>query len=237
MRAAVFGASGGIGGAMADVLETRDGTTVYRGLRTTQKGQNAGKRRFTYDLTDENSIVSAAKAIGTDGPLDLVIVATGILQREPDIRPERSWRQIDAAAMAKVFAINTIGPAMIAKHFLPLMTSETKSVFAALSARVGSIGDNGLGGWHSYRASKAALNMLVKNFAIELGRRNTHSICVALHPGTVDTALSKPFQGNVPSEKLFEPERAARDLLRVIDGLTRSDNGGFFDWDGKRIVW
>ena len=236
-KAAVFGASGGIGGAIADLLEAHGGMAVYRGSRRAYEGASPPDNCFSYDLGDETSIAAAADTIGADGSLDLIVVATGILQRDPDIRPERSWKQIDGDAMAQVFAVNTIGPALIAKHFLPLMASETKSVFAALSARVGSIGDNGLGGWHSYRASKAALNMLMKNFAIELGRRNRNGICVALHPGTVDTGLSKPFQGNVPSEKLFEPERAARQLLGVIDGLTPADNGGFFAWDGKSIGW
>ena len=236
-KAAVFGASGGIGGAIADLLEVREGMTVYRGSRRVYEGSNPPDNGFIYDLGDETSIAAAADTIGAAGPLDLIVVATGILQRDPDIRPERSWKQIDGDAMAQVLAVNTIGPALIAKHFLPLMASETKSVFAALSARVGSIGDNGLGGWHSYRASKAALNMLIKNFAIELGRRNRNGICVALHPGTVDTGLSKPFQSNVPSEKLFEPERAARQLLGVIDGLTPADNGGFYAWDGKPISW
>ena len=234
-KAAVFGASGGIGGAIADLLEVREGMTVYRGSRRVYEGSNPPDNGFIYDLGDETSIAAAADTIGADGPLDLIVVATGILQRDPDIRPERSWKQIDGDAMAQVFAVNTIGPALIAKHFLPLMASETKSVFAALSARVGSIGDNGLGGWHSYRASKAALNMLLKNFAIELGRTHKQAVIAGLHPGTVDSKLSEPFQGNVPDDKLFTPAYSAEALLKVLDGLEPKDSGGVFAWDGERI--
>jgi NAD(P)-dependent dehydrogenase (short-subunit alcohol dehydrogenase family) len=189
------------------------------------------------DIEDEDSIAGAAAFIEAEGPLDLVICATGMLQRLPDIRPERSWRTMESAAMAKVMAVNTIGPALVAKHFLPLLARDRRSVFAALSARVGSIEDNRLGGWHSYRASKAALNMLIRNFAIELGRRNPMAICVALHPGTVDTPLSEPFQGNVAADKLFSSERSATALLSVIDGLTSGDSGGFFAWDGQPIPY
>ncbi|NCQ64500.1 MAG: SDR family oxidoreductase, partial [Alphaproteobacteria bacterium] len=126
-------------------------------------------------------------------------------------------------------------PALIAKHFLPLLPRDRRSVFAALSARVGSISDNGIGGWHSYRASKAALNMLVRNYAIELGRTHKHAVCVALHPGTVDTALSQPFQSNLPEGQLTAPAEAAGNLLRVIDGLTPEDSGHLFDWAGERV--
>ncbi len=170
------------------------------------------------------------------GPVDLVIVATGILHRA-SISPEKSMREMSANAMAEVFAINTIGPALVAKHFLPQLRRGSKSVFAALSARVGSIEDNRLGGWMSYRASKAALNMLIKTLSIEHGRRRPDSIIAGLHPGTVDTALSEPFQKNVPDGKLFTPAQSADYLLSVIDGLKASDTGGVFAWDGARIPY
>ena len=137
--------------------------------------------------------------------------------------------------MARVFHLNTIGPALVAKHFLPVLPRDRRSLFAALSARVGSIGDNRIGGWHSYRASKAALNMLIRNYAIELGRTHSQAVCVALHPGTVDTALSEPFQANLPEGQLTAPGQAARNLLDVLDGLGSEDSGQLFDWAGKRV--
>ncbi|MEZ5744869.1 MAG: SDR family oxidoreductase [Sphingomonadaceae bacterium] len=137
--------------------------------------------------------------------------------------------------MADVFAVNTIGPALIAKHFLPLLPRDRRAIFAALSARVGSISDNRLGGWHSYRASKAALNMLVRNFAIEVGRNNREAVVVALHPGTVDTSLSDPFQSGVPDDKLFTPAFSAAKLLDVLSSLEPQDSGGHFDWAGKPV--
>jgi NAD(P)-dependent dehydrogenase (short-subunit alcohol dehydrogenase family) len=137
--------------------------------------------------------------------------------------------------MARVFAVNTIGPALVAKHFLPLLPRRGRSAFAAISARVGSIGDNRLGGWHSYRASKAALNMLLRNFAIELARRAPDAVCIGLHPGTVDTALSAPFRSRVAPDRLFTPARSAGHLLRVIEQATVADNGHVLAWDGARI--
>ena len=149
--------------------------------------------------------------------------------------PERSYKQIDGAAMDEVFRLNTIGPALVAKHMLPLLPRDRRSVFAALSARVGSISDNRLGGWHAYRASKAALNMLIRNYALEQARRAPGNICIGLHPGTVDTGLSAPFQSNVPGEKLFSPEQSAGHLLEVIDRLASEDSGKCFDWAGKEV--
>jgi NAD(P)-dependent dehydrogenase (short-subunit alcohol dehydrogenase family) len=192
---------------------------------------------FHFELTDESSIAAAAQLIDESGPLDLVIVATGALHGADLSLPEKSWRVIDGQAMAQQFAINTIGPALIAKHALPLLRRDSRSVFAALSARVGSIGDNRLGGWHSYRASKAALNMLVRNFAIELASRNPHAIAVAIHPGTVDTALSSPFQRGVPPGQLFRPDHSAAQILAVIDRLSAADSGGLFAWNGERIPY
>ena len=137
--------------------------------------------------------------------------------------------------MAHVFAINTIGPALVAKHALPVLDKDHRSIFAALSARVGSISDNRLGGWHSYRASKAALNQIIRTCSIELARKNRTALCVGLHPGTVDTGLSEPFQSNVPDGKLFTPTRSATSLLSVLNGLDETDTGQCFDWAGERI--
>ena len=230
--AAVFGASGGIGRALSAALVDR-GLTVWAGSRSGEEPVD-GTRPFRFDLSDEESIMDAADAMRDDPP-DLVIVATGVLTLPDGTGPERSVRAIDGAAMARIFAANTIGPALIAKHMLPLMPRDRRCVFAALSARVGSIGDNRLGGWHSYRASKAALNMLVRNFAIEFARTHKHGIVAALHPGTVDTALSEPFQGNVPDRQLTTPSQAGENLLTAIDGLSPADSGGHFDWKGEAI--
>jgi NAD(P)-dependent dehydrogenase (short-subunit alcohol dehydrogenase family) len=227
-RAIVFGASGGIGGAVAAQLRQSGDYEVLAGSRS-------GSADFHFDLTDESSIVRAAQKIASNKPIDLVFVATGLLHRDDGISPEKGWRALDASHMSEVFAVNAIGPALVAKHFLPLLRKDKRVVFAALSARVGSISDNRLGGWHSYRASKAALNMLMKNFALELSRSNPQSIVASLHPGTVDTRLSQPFQRNVAAAKLFAPEECAAALLDVIDDLTPADSGGLFAWDGVRI--
>ncbi|MBT8143324.1 MAG: SDR family NAD(P)-dependent oxidoreductase, partial [Gammaproteobacteria bacterium] len=151
------------------------------------------------------------------------------------LRPEKSMRELDADVMQEVFRLNTIGPAIIAKHCLPRMRRGHKSIFTALSARVGSIGDNRLGGWASYRASKAALNMLIRTLAIEQTRRAPASVVAGLHPGTVDTSLSAPFTGRVLPSRLFTPEKAAGQLLDFIEGLDATDTGGVFAWDGSRI--
>jgi NAD(P)-dependent dehydrogenase (short-subunit alcohol dehydrogenase family) len=235
-RACVFGASGGIGAALIDQLaDNPDYGTVYAGSRGGIGVQPEGVSSFEYDLESEASIKRAAEAITLDGPLDLVIIATGILHRDGHFGPEKSSRSLDATIMAELFAINAIGPALIAKHFMPLMNRDRAAIFAALSAKVGSITDNRLGGWHSYRASKAALNMLIQNVAIELRQRNPHAIAVTLHPGTVDSRLSKPFQRNVPERKLFTPAESAAYLLKVLESLTPQDSGGLFAWDGTRI--
>lgn len=214
--AVVIGASGGIGGALADGLEGAAGA-VHR-----------LSRADGFDLTDEASIAAAAARIG---PADLVISAAGLLHDE-GMAPEKSWSAFDPDAAARSFAVNATGPALAAKHFLPLMPKGRKAVFAALSARVGSIEDNRLGGWMSYRAAKAALNQMIRTLSIELARKRPEGLIVGLHPGTVDTSLSKPFQGK---RELFTPAVSAAHLLKVIDGLGPADSGGVFAWDGARI--
>lgn len=233
-RACVFGASGGIGAAFVRLLADHPRVgCVHAGARRLLR--ITGKvDPFTFDLEDEASIAAACAAIAADGPLHLVIVATGVLHR-PDMAPEKTWRSLSPEAMARAFAINTIGPALIGKHVLGHLAKGEKAVFAALSARVGSTSDNHLGGWHAYRASKAALNMLIRNFAIELAQKNRTACAMALHPGTVDTALSQPFQAGVRPEKLFLPEQSAGCLLDVIDGLSPAHSGKLFAWDGAEI--
>ena len=168
--------------------------------------------------------------------MHLIVVATGILH-DSGMRPEKTWRSLSIAAFETAFSINTIGPAIIGKHMLDHLAARDKAVFAVLSARVGSIGDNRRGGWHAYRASKAALNMLIRTFSIELARRNASAVCLALHPGTVDTPLSKPFQAGVPPEALFTAAQSVHHLLSVIDGAGAGQSGKALAWDGTEIPY
>ncbi|NVE93925.1 SDR family NAD(P)-dependent oxidoreductase [Altererythrobacter lutimaris] len=231
---AVFGASGGIGAALCEALVERGAKRVYAGSRSGCAPPHMAITPFAFDLTDEASIQSAADMMKSEPP-QLVIVATGVLTLPDGTGPERSFKRLDPAAMEQVLRLNTIGPALIAKHLLPLFPREGRAVFAALSARVGSISDNRIGGWHSYRASKAALNMLVRNWSIELGRTHKQAVVVSLHPGTVDTSLSEPFQSNLPDGQLTPPNEAAANLLSVIAGLGPQDTGFQFDWKGERV--
>ncbi len=236
LRAAVWGASGGIGRALTETLASSgDYAVIHAGSRTRVSPPADIVKPFAFDLLDEASIAAGAQQVLTDGPIDLVIIATGMLHSGRH-KPEKQLAALTPEAMATAFQVNTIGPAMIAKHMLPGIPRDRRSVFAALSARVGSIGDNRLGGWHSYRASKAALNMIIANLAIELARSHPQAIAVGLHPGTVDTALSLPFQRSVPDGSLFSPEFSARQILSVIDGLEISSSGAVFAWDGQRIA-
>jgi len=233
-RCAVFGASGGIGAALVAALSVRaDVAQVWAGGRSGVGVPGPKVASFAFDLLDEASIAAACAAIG--GPLDLVIVATGRLTYADGAGPEKSTRALSGDHLAEMFAINAAGPALIAKHALPLLRKDTRAVFAAISARVGSIGDNRLGGWHAYRASKAALNMLVRTMAIELARTHPQALAVTLHPGTVDTALSQPFQRGVAAEKLLTADYSAGRMLAVLDGLAPSQSGRLFAWDGAEV--
>lgn len=230
----MIGASGGIGSALARALRAEPRAAAVHAL-SRKSFRAGGDANGGIDITDEASVAAAAETVAAHGPVDLVIVASGILHNGEGLQPEKRMRDLDPATMQRIYQVNTVGPVIVAKHFLPLLRRDGKTVFAALSARVGSISDNRLGGWASYRASKAALNMFLKTLAIEHARTRPESAVIALHPGTVDTALSKPFQGNVPDDKLFTPEFAAERLLCVLDRVTSADSGGFFAWDGSRI--
>jgi NAD(P)-dependent dehydrogenase (short-subunit alcohol dehydrogenase family) len=238
LAVAVFGATGGIGSEFVRQLAGDPKVArVFSFARGPAGDAHEKIVPLSVDICDRQSVDAAADGVAADGELDIVIVATGILHRGGDIRPEKSLRDLDADAMLEVFRVNTVGPALVARAFLPLMRRAGKTVFAALSARVGSIGDNRLGGWTSYRSSKSALNMVLKTLSIEHARRFPESVIAALHPGTVATGLSAPFQRNVPEANLFSPSKSVRHLLQVIDGLTPADTGGFFAWDGREIEY
>jgi len=224
--ALVIGASGAIGAATVGRLaaDARYATVI-----------DVSRRSSTgFDVTDEASIKRLAEAYRAAGTsFDLVFVASGIL-RAGDADPEKSLRHLDPAAMAQAFAVNAVGPALLLKHLGPLLARDRRAVFATVSARIGSIADNALGGWVSYRASKAALNQIVRTYSIELARTHPQAVCVALHPGTVDSALSRPYARGRFS---FSADESARRMLQVIDGLSAADTGGLFAYDGARIPW
>jgi NAD(P)-dependent dehydrogenase (short-subunit alcohol dehydrogenase family) len=235
MQAVIFGASGGIGAELVAQCAADPG--IDRVYAVSRRGVPASGKVVSYaaDITDEVDLTRLATALKGQVDIRLVLVATGILSDAEGLQPEKSLRQQSMHAFEQVFRVNTFGPALVAKHLLPLMPRQGRAVFAALSARVGSISDNRLGGWHAYRASKAGLNMLIRNYAIEQARVNADFVAVGLHPGTVDTGLSRPFQKNVPDAQLFTAERSAAHLLDVIKGLTPADSGKCFDWAGKEI--
>ena len=183
---------------------------------------------------DEKVMKVVARNISEKQALDMILVTTGLLH-DNEVAPEKSLAQLSEKKFERLFSANTIFPALIAKHFLPKLNKLHHAVFAALSARVGSISDNRSGGWYSYRASKAALNMVIKNVAIEVGRMNKQVVIVGIHPGTVNSQLSKPFQKNVPDHKLFSPEYSAKKILIVLCQLTPKDNGKCFAWDGTEV--
>ncbi len=224
-EAVVVGASGGIGSALVARL-TAD-------PRVTRVHAFSRQGDVPLDLTDEGSVAAAAASVTAPR---LVIVATGVLQ-DAVLSPEKRLADIDPAKLARSFQINAIGPALVLKHFAPRLPREGKSVLAVITARVGSISDNRLGGWYGYRAAKAAANQFVRTAAVELAVRRKDAICVALHPGTVATPLSAPFQRGVAPERLFAPDDAAAKLLAVIEDLTPSQTGGFLAWDGQEITF
>ncbi len=232
----IVGSSGAIGNALTKQLVQRHPEATLHAFSS--KGLSPFEDTHvlpgTIDYDDENSIQRAAEQSSREAPLDLVIVSTGLLHSE-DLNPEKSLGELSAENFHSLFDANTIFPSLVAKHFLPHLNQERHSCFAVLSARVGSISDNFLGGWYAYRASKAALNMVIKCAAIETARRNKGAIVVGLHPGTVDSPLSKPFQRNVPEGQLFSPDFAAEKLLSVVDQLTPECSGKCFAWDGTEI--
>ena len=225
--AVVIGDTGAIGAACRRRLEQHG--QYDRVLGYSRRGS------LPLDLQDEASIAAAAAQVRSTGlPLRWLLIATGVLHGD-GLFPEKNWDQLDAARLAQAFAVNAIGPALVLKHVLPLMARTGPSVCAVLSARVGSIGDNGLGGWYGYRASKAALNQFVHTASIELRRQRPEAVCVALHPGTVQSALTEPFAKT--GLQVRSPDAAAMDLIGVMARLQPSHNGGFFDYSGQPVPW
>jgi len=230
MRVAIFGTNGGIGAALMQRLSAHP---KVKQVESFSRRHPDPSRRF--DFRDETSIARLGEGLAQQEPLHLVIVATGLLHdHDQQISPEKSLRHLSHQGMSANFLINTIGPALIGKYTLPLLAKDSKSVFAAISARVGSISDNHLGGWHSYRAAKAALNMMIKGFALEMKHKNPEAVIIGLHPGTTDTGLSAPFQSSL-KHPLFTPDEAAGHLLAVMDGVNPSHSGSVIAWDGQII--
>jgi len=219
-KALIIGASGGIGSAISNALTTRG--VAVTGLSRSEHG---------LDVTNEASV--AEHLGGLEGPFDLIFVATGALEINGS-QPEKTLKHLTAEAMLDQFKLNTVGPALVLKHSVRLLPRRAPATFAALSARVGSIGDNRMGGWYSYRTAKAAVNQMLHGAAIELARTHKDLICVALHPGTVQTAFTEKYVGHNPSVPASE---AAENLLAVLERLTPDDTGKFFDWQGKEVSW
>ena len=222
-RALVIGSSGALGQAFCAALRADEQCVLLRELSRHSDPP--------LDLQDAPGIAEAARRLAEEAPYQLILVASGVLH-DATIRPEKSLAALDAEALQTVFQVNALGPALLLKHFLPLL--DPQGAMALLSARVGSIADNRLGGWYAYRASKAALNMLVKTAAIELARRKPRARLLSLHPGTVQSKLSQPFSGSAAARPAAQ---AAAELLALIDRSEPADSGGFFAYDGQRIPW
>ena len=223
-RALIIGASGGIGAAFVDAL-----------TQNPRCGQVLGLHRHSdpaIDFDDEASVAAAAAELARQPKFHLIINATGVLH-SPGAMPEKKLSDLNYAQLMDTFRINTFGPAMVLRHFTPLLDPE-RSAMALISAKVGSIEDNRLGGWYSYRASKAALNMLIKTAAIEVKRSKPQAVLVSLHPGTVNSRLSQPFRGAEIGRPAAD---AAQDMLRVINQLKPADTGSFYAYDGKPLPW
>ena len=249
-NALIVGASQGIGlGFVQSLLEAdlqqnniQYIFATYRDTSTAKElldleSQHSCLKCLQVDVTDESQIAAAVERIQDSvKQLHLVVYCVGVLH-DQEISPEKSLRQINAENLIYSFQVNSIGAVLLAKHLMPLFNKTERSVFACISAKVGSIGDNRLGGWYGYRASKAALNMLLKTTAIEYSRRCPKTIVVALHPGTTDTKLSQPFQKNVPPGKLFPVTKTVALLSKVISHLEPKDSGEFFSWDGTKLPW
>ena len=244
----VIGASRGIGleftrqllglGKVSQLYAVSRSATSAPDLADLQNEYGDKLQCLDANVSDEPSLEKMASYIRNNNKeLHLVIYASGLLHNDAGMFPERKLTEVNYQDLLAGFETNAFGVVLCAKHFHKLLPRNSQCVMAHLSARVGSIDDNRLGGWYTYRASKSAQNMFTRNLAIELGRRNKKLACIAIHPGTVDTDLSQPFQKNVPKKKLFTPEKSVTQMLEVIDGLRPEDNGRFFAYDGSPIPW
>lgn len=243
----VMGASSGIGLAMVSRLVAHSGVAMIHAasrhacdslpLLALLQQYPDRLRLVDADIASEPDLSQLAATLRShDSSLHLALNTVGLLH-DSEIQPEKALQQVTSAGLARAFAVNAFGPILLGKALMPFFRHGGMAVFASLSARVGSISDNRLGGWYAYRAAKAAQNQLLKTFSIELARINRHAIVLALHPGTTDTPLSKPYQGNVRADALFSADYAASRLLEVISQRTPADTGGFFAWDGTHIPW
>lgn len=232
----VLGASGAIGRALIRTLLGNENTQrVFALSRKPIASADARVTSLAIDVEDEDSLKHAAAGCQVEGGVDLIVNTIGILHEGDKIRPEKGLKELEPETMARLFAVNTIGPALVIKHFSPLLARDRRAILASFSARVGSISDNQAGGWYSYRASKAALNQVIRTASIELAARRPHVICIGLHPGTVRSAMSEPFLQRYQRNEIFEPETAASALLSVLGGLTPAQTGKTFAWDGQEI--
>lgn len=222
-RAIVLGANGGIGAALVAALQSEPNCAHVTALSRSSHPK--------IDLLDEPTLAAAAAELAPAGPYHLIITAIGILQNDT-LQPEKSLRALDPAQMAASYAINAIGPALVIKHFAPLLPREGRAILATLSARVGSISDNRLGGWYSYRASKSALNQLIRTASVEVARTKPDALLLALHPGTVATKLSAPYK---TTHDIFTPQDAATRMLAAINSAAKT--GQFLAYDGSTIAW
>ena len=240
--ALIVGARGGLGQAFCELWEQLDPSAqIYAASRDeTWCSQDSGSpqiRRIHLDICSEQSVEQVAQEIQHRGKqLSVVLNCSGLLHTST-FGPERALRELSSDKMKQIFDVNTFGVALLLKYFIPLFSREERTIFASCSARVGSIGDNRLGGWYSYRASKAAQNMMLRTAAIEIKRLRRECICVALHPGTVVSELSAPFTKRKDPAKLFTPEQSAAKLTQVLQGLSSEDSGSFFAYDASRIEW
>ena len=243
----VHGASRGIGLALVSELSKENDQRLLvatcrqpenaRQLRRLQKTRPREIEIVQMDAENESSVKNAAIRVKSlCETVSMMISCVGFLH-DSNIQPERRLQDTTAQQLLTAVRVNAVGPLICVKHFEQFFERQKKTIVAALSARVGSITDNKIGGWYGYRASKAALNMYLKNLSIELPRRYQRMICVALHPGTVDTQLSRPFQQRIPSKQIFEPAYSARLIMGILSNLDESDNGRFIAWDGKHIPW
>lgn len=233
-QVAIFGASGALGAAFVKYITEHKLAPqgVIHAFSCQKLPAQAGVIHQQIDAYDDVQLAQAAESVHT--PYDLIIIATGILHQE-DITPEKSIRDLDVASSLAIYHSNTLIPMLIAKHFLPCLDTQKPGILMALTARVGSITDNRLGGWHSYRASKAALNMMIKNLAIEYNRFHKKAIIIGMHPGTVDSKLSRPFQRHVPQNQLFSPQVSVAHMMAVLDHVQIEDAGSVIAWDGEKI--